>query len=36
MILVAAFGGGLAVRGYERGTRKRDEMIKAILGGPAT
>jgi hypothetical protein len=31
-IVLGAIAGGLAVRGHERGIRKRDEMVGAIVG----
>ena len=31
LILLAAFGGGLAVRGYERGKAQRDAQVEAII-----
>jgi hypothetical protein len=31
-IVMGAIAGGIAVRGYERGKRKRDELIAAIVG----
>ena len=32
LVIVAAIGGGIAVRGYERGKARRDAMIEAIVG----
>jgi hypothetical protein len=32
LVFLAAIGGGLTVLGYERGKRKRDETIAAIVG----
>jgi hypothetical protein len=32
LTILAAIGGGIAVRGYDRGMRQRDEMIASIVG----
>ena len=32
LTILAAIGGGISVRGYERGTRQRDEVIAGIVG----
>jgi hypothetical protein len=32
LVFVAAIGGGIAVRGYERGKARRDARINAIVG----